>query len=324
VRGGIAGDLVEAVRSQLAKDYATEEETNRLVQATTKWRLRGLESAVADTPRVSEQIRQAYQAMVEEAPLPTLNVRMFGPLEVIADGRAVRFPRKASRALLEMLLVEHPKPVHEERLMDALWPESDPKSSKRSLQTSVNDLRRALDPFHRPNGPSYVLYADETYRLVLPAGCTVDYHSFMKGVPVRIKDPHSEINSASAQPDIATLLNLYRGELLADSPYADYVIEPRERARTLYLDGTVAWVTAIAATDPAEAILLLERGLQTDPFWAEGLMLLMDCLKREGRTLAALRRYRSFEKRMTEELGSEPDAQLRQTYESLTGLQSSS
>ena len=109
------------------------------------------------------------------------------------------------------------------------------------------------------------------------------------------------------------------GELLTDAPYAEYVVEPRERARTLYLDGTVARVTTIAAADPGEATLLLERGLETDPFWAEGLKLLMECLQREGRTLAALRRYRAFEKRMLEDLGSAPDELLRQSYEALTG-----
>ena len=320
VRGALYQELSQAIRERLNSKRTSNKEATRLVAAATEWRLRGLDEAVVHASGLDSNTAESYQAMASEAPLPTLEVRLFGEVEVVAEGRGVRFSRKASRTLLEMLLLEYPNAVHEERLMEIIWPDADPKSAKRSLQTAVNDLRRALDPFHRPMGDSFVLYGEEAYRLYLPPGSQVDFLDFMREVTAALGGSSSGSRKMLDTSELGEFLDLYRGELIADAPYAEHVVEWRERARTLYLDGIATWVVAVGSRETPDAIIRLEKGLQTDPYWSEGLKLLMECLRREGRVLAALRRYRTFEKKLEEELGAEPDAELRETYEALTGL----
>jgi DNA-binding SARP family transcriptional activator len=259
----------------------------------------------------------AYLDMIDHAPLPELRVRMLGPLLVSVAGRDVRFTRKASRSTLEMLLLEYPRPVHEERLSEALWPDATPAAAKRSLQTAVNDLRKSLDPFQRPNGPSYVRFRDEHYVLELPDRSSVDYHTFRDATP----DLTARVQSGGRAEDREALrraLELYRGELLEHAPYAEHVIERREQARSVLLDGIAVLAGAITTSSPALAIRLLERGLEADPYWAEGLAMLMECLRSQNRTLAALRLFRQYEQRLEKDLGVAPDPRLREVFEQLT------
>lgn len=319
VRGAIASELGEAFGGALREKDRPREEVVRLVQAAIDAHIRGLEDVVRAQSLVPEALRDAYAEMLATAPLPPLGIRMLGPLEVIASGQDVRFTRKASRAVLEMLLIEAPRPVHEERLLAAIWPDVAPKQATRSLQTAVNELRKALDPFHRPNGPSYVRFENEHYVLHLPPGSTVDLDRFRETVQARVKERASGEKGESWCVALGEALALWRGELLADAPYAEHAIEARERVRAMFLEGTGALARALVEAHPRHAILLLERGLEVDPFWSEGVALLLSCLAQEGRVLAAVRWYREYEARLDRELGVPPDDELRKAVEPILG-----
>lgn len=216
-----------------------------------------------------------------------------------------------------MLLLEYPRPVHEERLLEAFWPDAAPAAAKHSLRTAVNDLRKSLDPFMRPNGPSYLRFRDEHYVLELPDGSSVDYHEFRE----KVSELAPRVRTRGKPEDreaLQRVLDLYRGELLEHAPYAEYVVEHRENARSMFLDATAAVAMGNIPSNPSVASRLLERGLEADPYWAEGLAILMECLRQQDRVLAALRLYRQYERRLQKDLGAEPDPQLREVFESLT------
>jgi DNA-binding SARP family transcriptional activator len=319
VRGVIASELAAAVGGAIVEENRPREEVVRLVQAAIEWRIRGFEDAVRAQSLVPEALRDAYARMLAAAPLPPLQIRMLGPLEVIASGQDVRFTRKASRAVLEMLLIDAPRPVHEERLLAAIWPDAAPKQATRSLQTAVNELRKALDPFHRANGPSYVRFEDEHYVLQLPQGTDVDLHRFRESVQARVSEYADGEQGESWRVALGEALALWRGELLADAPYAEHAMEERERMRSLFLEGSGALAQTMAEAHPRRAIQLLERALEVDPFWSEGVTLLLACLAREGRVLAAVRWYRAYEARLERELGVPPDDALRKAVEPILG-----
>lgn len=285
----------------------------RLVAAAEGLGVRGLEEAIRASG-LPAAVREAYAETVRDAALPPLSVRMLGAFECVGGGGEVRFPRRAARRILQMLLLEHPRSVHEERLIEALWPESDPGRAKRSLQTSVNELRRCLDPHHHPRGSSYVGYRDEHYDLELPPGTEVDLHAF-----------RSEVRGAAESEDPARVdrlehaLSLYRGDLIEDAPYEEYTAEPREQLRSLMLDACALAARGLIETDPGRAVSILRLGLDRDPYWSEGVDLTMRCLSRQGRVLAAIRTYRDHQRRLERDLALPPDAPLERLFETLTG-----
>jgi DNA-binding SARP family transcriptional activator len=71
---------------------------------------------------------------------------VLGPLEVIADGRTVALPAAKHRALLASLLVRANQAVPADGLIDAIWAGEPPASAAKTLQTSVSQLRRELEP----------------------------------------------------------------------------------------------------------------------------------------------------------------------------------
>lgn len=316
VTGERSVDLADAFRERL--ENARPAGRRRLLDAASRLGVRGLEDAVDAIPGLSKRDREAYREAAERAPLPPLTLRLLGPLEVTVQGRPVQFSRRASRSVLEILALEHPRPVHEEQLLAFLWPEADPAKAKHSLQTAVNDLRRALDPHHRPRRSSYIPYREEAYALQLPPASFVDLHRFRDGLEQVLRRGEEPDAGPSREGRLRELLALYRGDLLADAAYAEHAGESRERVRTLMLEGVATLARALEEEEGDEAFAVLRRGLEADPYWGEGVGLLMDRLAGRGRILAAIRVYRDYEHRLREELDLEPDAPLSRRFRKLT------
>jgi DNA-binding SARP family transcriptional activator len=70
--------------------------------------------------------------------------RVLGPLEAVAHGEPVRLPAGKPRALLARLLLDAPRVVAGETLVDALWGPAPPASARKVLQGYVSQLRKAL------------------------------------------------------------------------------------------------------------------------------------------------------------------------------------
>src|SRR3954470_22432912 len=72
-----------------------------------------------------------------------MEFRVLGPLEVLADGRALDLGGQKQRALLAILLIEANRVVSSDRLIDALWEDAPPETAQKALQVYVSQLRKA-------------------------------------------------------------------------------------------------------------------------------------------------------------------------------------
>src|SRR3954454_21718438 len=72
-----------------------------------------------------------------------MEFRVLGPLEVLADGRALDLGGQKQRTLLAMLLIEANRVVSSDRLIYALWEEAPPESAHNALQVCASQLRKA-------------------------------------------------------------------------------------------------------------------------------------------------------------------------------------
>ncbi|MEO3863125.1 BTAD domain-containing putative transcriptional regulator [Acrocarpospora sp. B8E8] len=95
-----------------------------------------------------------------------MEFRVLGPVEAWHGGRRVPLGGPKPRALLAALLLEFPRVVSADRLIDLLWDERPPGSARASIQTYVSTLRRGLTVPGQPEvietrPPGYLLQLRE-------------------------------------------------------------------------------------------------------------------------------------------------------------------
>src|SRR5256885_16364294 len=73
-----------------------------------------------------------------------LDSGVLGPLEVPDETGPLLLGGQKQRAVLALLLIEAPRPVSTDRLIDALWGEEPPRTAATSLQNFVSQLRKTL------------------------------------------------------------------------------------------------------------------------------------------------------------------------------------
>ena len=233
-----------------------------------------------------------------------LEIRLLGPTVTRTDGTG---PAKGvsgvkPRQLLGMLALDLGSPLSKDLIADRLWEGRPPPSWLATIESYVCVLRRQLGLGH---GREAILattsygYRLDPDRVVVDV---VDVRSLLRGGP----------------EDVSRALDRMSGELLADEPYLSWAIEERES-----FDEVVSQACLRAAGDanlqgePALAVRLARSAQQRCPFSEPALRELMRALNHSGSRVMALQAYESLRLAMESELGVEPSAETRATYQSI-------
>ncbi|MBN1660655.1 MAG: tetratricopeptide repeat protein [Anaerolineae bacterium] len=269
-------------------------------------------------PRLEKRV-QAALLRIAAAPRPPLRVVALGGFQVrrgdpsgsSPSGQGVAIPagawqRRKTRLLLLYLLTQAPRRVPAEELIEALWPDLPPGPAGRVLNTTVSELRRILEPYLGKGQPSrYLVRDEETLAFHPTAEIWYDVAVFQQAVRAG--------GQAARQA-----LELYRGDLLPEEPYVDWVQRERERLRSLYLNTLTAWLEEqVQAGAWREGAELARRILDEEPWLEEVWQALMTCLARLGRRSEALQAYQACARALQEELDVSPSAETSALYEEL-------
>ena len=73
-----------------------------------------------------------------------LEIRVFGPVEIVWDGRPVDIGGVKARALVARLLVDRHIIVSVDRLVDSLWGDHDGPGPEFALRSTISRLRKRL------------------------------------------------------------------------------------------------------------------------------------------------------------------------------------
>src|ERR687893_300537 len=107
---------------------------------------------------------EAVRRTVEETASvrPSLWVRFFGHFEVLCDGEPLPLGRNGKAlTILKCLLANRARPVSQDHLMGWLWPDSNLKKARWSLNSAVHGLRKLLAGCpSSPSGTSHVLLGE--------------------------------------------------------------------------------------------------------------------------------------------------------------------
>ena len=210
--------------------------------------------------------RPALTVAARVVATPPVAVRCFVTFELDVRGTPVNLDglRAQARRVLRVLAVHFGQPIHEARLSAVLWPDTGLKPAKHRLQVAISSLRSFLRGL-LPDDPHVgIVRHGSAYLLRLPDGATVDVVAF--GAAIRQWRQRQRLRDVGHVRELGNeVLDLYRGELLAEEGAAEWVLAKREalRGEAMGVAVTLARLE-LDAGDPAAAAAVCERALAID------------------------------------------------------------
>jgi WD40 repeat protein/DNA-binding SARP family transcriptional activator len=234
-----------------------------------------------------------------------MEIRVLGPLEVLAAGSPLNLGGKQRRTLFAILAVNAGRSVSTHQLIDELWGDSPPEAARKSVQAHVAHLRKTLntdrEALSSTNG-GYVIEFE-------PDALDINRFErlFEEGRRLQQTDPRGAVEK------LDQALGLFRGAPLAglaDEAHSLRVEASKlEELRSAAIEERLG--AQIRSGDPAGAAAEAERLVAEFPLRERLWSLLMLSLYLSGRQGEALRAFSRARQALAEELGIEPSAELR-------------
>jgi DNA-binding SARP family transcriptional activator len=269
-----------------------------------------------------EALRRAIEEFVgEEEPAAgngarsALRARFFGHFELLCDGEPVHLGRNGKAiAILKYLIANRRRLISQDHLMGWLWPESNLKKARWSLNSAVHCLRKILWSCPSSEGVSYVVLEEGHYRLGPGVRVATDVDEFderhEEGRRLESEGRHEEAVACYERA-----VGLYRGDYLIEDLYEDWTMIERERLANAYMDalGRLA-ARYMEAGRLGESIETCFRALEKDRCHEDSHRLLMRCYARLGQRGRTLRQYKLCERVLAQEYGTAPSPETRVLY----------
>jgi DNA-binding SARP family transcriptional activator len=243
------------------------------------------------------------------APPPLLRIFTLGctRVETPADELAGAWLEQRPGQLLKLLACERHRVVPTEGIAETLWP--NPRTATpNTVRHFVHTLRERLEPGRPKHGRASLVVARRGGYVLDRERVWIDADEFELSVR-RGLDARAGRRTAEAVACLEHARSLYRGDFLADEPYAEWAFGERERLRTL-LDELLRALSELYVDDLDAATACLERLAELEPFDGEIQRQLLTLWVRQGRLSRAARHYHAFEQRLIREFGEAPDFAL--------------
>jgi DNA-binding SARP family transcriptional activator len=238
--------------------------------------------------RARDRRRRADTGRIPEG---AVRLSVLGPTMAETAAGAVGGPwlRQRPGQLLNYLVSRRWQVTPSEVISEALWPGAEPDTVGRVRQ-AVHLLRRRLDGSAAESAESAVASGLGGYGLT-PGHVSVDADDFAELVDFGMRALGSGAREVAADR-LSRALALYRGNFLADEPFADWAFAEREHLLGLAGRALEA-LTGIAVEDGdlEQACRHLERQIVLQPFDTDLHRRLIELCLRRGRRSEAVRRY---------------------------------
>ncbi|RPH87083.1 MAG: BTAD domain-containing protein [Desulfobacteraceae bacterium] len=209
--------------------------------------------------------------------------------------------------LLVALLSQKHEKNHKEVLIEALWPEERPAAGEKNFKTTLQRLRKSLEPEINPVfGSSYIhlhhnqVFLDETL-------CRIDSQKFVS-LYKEGEEKEKGGDGPGALDCFLQALDLYQGDFIPEERYAPWVEQRREYFKQMF----IALLTRSAryheqAGSFKKAVACLKQVIEADPLREEIYRGLMALYAGKSQFNEALRVYETCQKAFKTGLNSKPD-----------------
>ncbi|NTW59576.1 MAG: hypothetical protein HGA43_10445 [Nitrospirae bacterium] len=257
---------------------------------------------------------------IESWPWP-IKIHTLGRFKMMKDDMPVQFSGKVQQkplSLLKAIVALGGKDVPQDRLTDALWPDSDGDMAYQSFDTTLHRLRKLIG-----NDKAIVLRDSQ---VSLDARyCWVDCQAFEQILykaevawrkhAAEKEDGNSGDGSAEAVRLTEKAISLYQGHFLPGDAPQPWTISLRERLRTKYLYGVETlgrhWGEA---SKYEKTIRCFQQGLEVDDLAEEFYRHLMVCYHQLGQQTEAIRVYNRCRAVLWNTLGVKPSSKTEAVH----------
>jgi DNA-binding SARP family transcriptional activator len=255
---------------------------------------------------------EATQSLVAPAAATRLRLFAFGRTRVetsAAGSIGGEWIEQRPGQVLKYLICAHGRVVAAEEIAQALWPETDARALS-SVRYYVHRLRTRLEPTRGPRTPSSFIESRRGGYSLNTRRVWVDATEFEQLVATGLAAlAAGEREAALHRLEPAT--NLYRGDFLADEPYAEWALAERDRFQELAGRALRALTELRLAADDLEGAARHARRLaDTEPYDNDAQRRHIELSLRRGRRTEAVRRYKLFQQRLQRNFDVEPDFTL--------------
>lgn len=217
-------------------------------------------------------------------------------------GPTVPIDKRRVRSLLAVLAAHSNVTLTRDAAIDFLWPDADGDAAVNSLNQTVFQLRRCIDPdFRQGESPEYVISSSEQLALARDLVRT-DLDEIAK-----LAVPNRGLGWPQRQEAASRAIGLVQGEFLADLKYEEWasrlqlsVHNDVRKALLPIATGRDSGYDVQVALAASSALVLL------DPYDEPANLALADNLARTGRRVAARQSLVRFTERLRDELEEEP------------------
>ncbi|MBA2516089.1 MAG: winged helix-turn-helix domain-containing protein [Solirubrobacterales bacterium] len=210
--------------------------------------------------------------------------------------------------VLKYLICERSRVVPIEELLETLWQSG--RAAPTNVRQAVHTLRDRLEPKRAKHGQSsFVSVRRGGYELEL-ANIWFDADDFEVSARMGLASMQAG-DAEAAEPALTRASALYRGDFLADEPYAEWAFAERDRLRDLASKVLRALAELKLATNDLDlASDHLQRLAELEPYDLDAQRELLALMMRRGRHAEAHRRYEIVRRRYRRAFGEDPDLAL--------------
>jgi len=242
-----------------------------------------------------------------------LYVRSFGALVIHRGswlGKTTGVDKRRMRALLALLVANHRSTLTREMALDILWPDADPSSAINNLNQAVFQLRRVVDPsFRDGESPPYVLSSVDAVQLN-PDLIVTDLDEFRRLTTEVRHGP-----DAGAADRMATLVDIVRGEFLAELRYEDWAVQSRTAVHAEIREVLLSIAVGDWHASADLAVRAASSLLELDPYDEMAQLAMARQLDASGRRTAARAAIIRFAKKLKDDLDESPSSELAAALE---------
>jgi DNA-binding SARP family transcriptional activator len=242
---------------------------------------------------------------------PQLRITAFGRTRVDTPEGPLRgeWLQQRPGQLLKYLVCERNRVVPADVIAETLWPGTG-RQGLGNVRYFMHALREKLEP-ERPRGgrSSFIVTVQGGYAIDR-RNVRVDADDFDEAISQGL-EAASRGDDDLACERLKDALALYRGDFLADEPYAEWALDERDRLHNLAARALRALTKVMLGRHELDAAAeYLEQLAELEPLDGEAHRDLLAVWLAQGRRTEAARRYAIYRTRILREFGDEPEFQL--------------
>jgi DNA-binding SARP family transcriptional activator len=243
---------------------------------------------------------------------PQLRIQSLGrtQLETNEGPLAGEWLHQRPGQILKYLVCERNRVVHAEEIAEALWPEGR-YGALNNVRHFIHALRDRLEPGRPKRAASSFVVTVRGGYAINRRRVMIDVDEFEDLAKEGLMSARMRTSDA-ARDRLERAILLYRGDLMVEEHFSDWVVAERDRLRELAAQALRTLTDlALDAADLRAASRHLTRLTELDPLDIGAQRRLLTVWLAEGRRSDAFRRFAALRRRLVHELGEEPDFGLR-------------